>query len=363
MSSDRPCILVLKDGTVVEGLGFGAEGEAEGEVVFNTSMAGYQEYLTDPSYRYQILMPTYPLIGNYGIDESSFESGKIQAEGFVVGEQCVNPSHSDSVKTIDEFLCEHGIPGLYGVDTRYLAKKIRIHGVIEGLLKTPYRRDEIHDLKMRAQALDTISDKDLIDLVSTKKDVVHDCGGKKTVVLIDCGVKMSIVRGLNDRGVNVIQVPAKTSAKNILGHDPVGVVVSNGPGDPERLGYVVDTIRKVADNQIPLMGICLGNQLISIAFGGKTFKLKFGHRGANQPVKDLKTGRCYITSQNHGFAVDPESLDGSELDITHINVNDGTVEGVRHKSLPVFSIQYHPEAHPGPWDNYYLFDEFIKKLK
>jgi len=363
MSFQRNGVLVLRDGTVVEGVGFGAAGEARGEVVFNTSMEGYQEYLTDPSYRYQILMPTYPLIGNYGIDASSFESGRIQAEGFVVSEVCDYPSHAKSVKTLDEFLKEHKTPGLCGVDTRFLAKKIRVHGVIEGILKTPYDPKELPGLKERAAGLASISEKDLVELVSTKKEVYHDAGGKKTVVLIDCGVKQSIIRGFLARKVNVLQVPAKTKADKILDAKPAGVVCSNGPGDPERLGYVVKTIRKVIDGQAPFMGICLGNQMLSLAFGGKTFKLKFGHRGANQPVKDIASGRCYVTSQNHGFSVDPESLEGSELSVTHINLNDKTVEGVRHENLPVFSIQYHPEAHPGPWDNYYLFNEFIKHLK
>ena len=362
MSLDRG-VLVLKDGTCVEGVSFGGVGESCGEVVFNTSMVGYPEYLTDPSYRYQILMPTYPLIGNYGIDESSFESDKIQVEGFIVGEVCEKPSHAGSKKTLDEFLRGHNIPGLSEVDTRFLAKKIRIHGVMEGILKTPYEKKELPELKERACKLDTISKKDLVELVSTKSEVYHDAGGKKTVVLLDCGVKMSIVRGLLDRKINVVQVPAKTSAENILAHNPSGIVVSNGPGDPERLDYAVSTVKKLADSQLPLMGICLGNQLLSLAFGGKTFKLKFGHRGANQPVKDIASGKCFITSQNHGFAVDPNSLEGTELSVSHVNINDGTVEGVRHESLPIWSVQYHPEAHPGPWENYYLFDEFIKELK
>ncbi|MFH1787822.1 MAG: glutamine-hydrolyzing carbamoyl-phosphate synthase small subunit [Candidatus Altiarchaeota archaeon] len=362
MSRERLGVLVLKDGTFVEGRGFGAEGVTRGEVVFNTSMEGYQEYLTDPSYRYQILMPTYPLIGNYGIDETSFESARVQAEGFIVGELCEKPSHVKSVKTLNTFLEEYGVPGIQGVDTRFLAKKIRVHGVIEGILKTPFDKKELPGLKEQASRLESISDKDLVELVSTKDVVRHDAGGKKTVALIDCGVKQSIIRGLVDRKVNVVQVPANMSASKILDLNPDGVVVSNGPGDPERVGYVVKTIRRICDEQVPLMGICLGNQLLSLAFGGKTFKLKFGHRGANQPVKDLSSRRCYITSQNHGFAVDSESLEGTELSVTHVNVNDGTVEGVRHESLPVFSVQYHPEAHPGPWDNYYLFDEFIKKL-
>ena len=362
MSRERSGVLVLKDGTYFEGQGFGAKGCARGEVVFNTSMEGYQEYLTDPSYRYQILAPTYPLIGNYGVDEESFESKRVQAEGFVVSELCDYPSHAKSVKGLDEFLADYGVPGLSGVDTRFLTKKIRVYGVMEGILKNPFEKKELPELRRQAASLASISEQDLVERVSVREIVRHDVGGKKNVVLIDCGAKQSIIRALLERNVNVIQVPAKMSAERILDFNPDGVVVSNGPGDPERVSYVVKSIRRICDEQVPLMGICLGNQLLSLAFGGKTFKLKFGHRGANQPVKDLASGKCYITSQNHGFSVSPESLEGGELTVTHVNVNDGTVEGLAHESLPVFSVQYHPEAHPGPWDNYYLFERFIKTL-
>jgi len=356
--------LVLEDGTVVEGNCFGAEGESRGEVVFNTSMAGYQEYLTDPSYRYQILMPTYPLIGNYGITPERFESDKIQVEGFVVKELCEKPSHGRITKTLDEFLKEFDIPALRDVDTRFLTRKIRVRGVMRGLLKCPYEEREIDDLKEAAGKMKSISEVDLVDLVTVKKPIVHGSEkANKTVVLIDCGVKMSIVKGLMDHNIGVVRVPARTDYKKILDFEPDGVVISNGPGDPERMGYVVDSLRKILDEQIPTMGICLGNQLLGLAFGGKTYKLKFGHRGANQPVKDLETKKVYITSQNHGFAVDADSLDGSGAKVSHVNLNDNSVEGIRHTELPAMSVQYHPEAHPGPWDNAYLFDKFMEMMR
>jgi len=355
--------LILEDGTVVEGESFGALKDAEGEVVFNTSMAGYQECLTDPSYRYQILMPTYPLIGNYGVTPERFESDKIQVDGFIVRELCEKPSHGRIIKKLDAWLEEEGIPGLQGVDTRFLTRKIRTAGVMNGLLKLPYEAKELEDLKERARKLKSISEMDLIELVTVKKPVIHEPEQlKKTVVLIDCGTKMSIVKSLVDRGCKVIRVPAGTDAKEILGYEPDGMMVSNGPGDPERAGYIVKNIKRVIDSQLPTFGICFGNQLVGRALGGDTYKLKFGHRGGNQPVKELKTKRVHVTSQNHGFALDADSLP-SEVEVTHINLNDKSVEGISHKSLPVYTVQYHPEAHPGPWDSEYLFDEFIGMMQ
>ncbi len=357
--------LILKDGTVVEGEGFGALKDAEGELVFNTSMAGYQECLTDPSYRYQILMPTYPLIGNYGITPERFESDHIQVEGFVVRELCEKPSHGRMTKKLNEWLEEEGIPGLQGVDTRFLTRKIRTAGVMNGLLKLPYDPKGLGDLKERAGKLKSISELDLIELVTVKKPIIHEPEGKagKTVVLIDCGTKMSIVRSLVGRGCKVIRVPAGTEAKRILEYEPDGVMVSNGPGDPERAGYIIKNIKRVIDSQLPVFGICFGNQLVGRALGGGTYKLKFGHRGGNQPVKDLRTGRVYVTAQNHGFALGADSLPEDEVEVTHINLNDQSVEGIAHKSLPVYTVQYHPEAHAGPWDSDYLFDDFMKMME
>ena len=355
-------VLVMADGTVVEGMGFGAQAAAEGEVVFNTSMCGYQECLTDPSYKAQILMMTYPLIGNYGVNGKDFESERIQAEGFIIRELTEHPSHGKLTGTLSGFLKEYGIPGIQGIDTRYLTRKIRNYGVMNGILKYPYEKKELEDLKEKAAKLQSISEKDLVDLVSVKKPKKYDVKGEKTVVLLDCGVKQSIINLLLERKINVVQVPARTSAKEILDYEPSGIMLSNGPGDPEKVDYAIATIKKLMDEQIPMFGICLGNQLIGLACGGKTYKLKFGHRGSNHPVKDLKTGRSHITTQNHGFAVDAKMLP-EEFEVTHVSLNDGSVEGIRHKELPIAAVQYHPEAHAGPWYNYYLFDDFVGMLK
>jgi carbamoyl-phosphate synthase small subunit len=355
-------VLVLQDGTVIEGEGFGAEGESQGEVVFATAMAGYQESLTDPSYKYQILMPTYPLIGNYGVTPERFESEHIHVEGFVVRELCEKPNHGRITKTLDKWLKEEGIPGLQGVDTRFLTRKIRNFGVMNGVISSDYDPGELEALKEKAAKMKSISELDLIDLVTVKKPVIHKADkGVGKIVLLDCGAKMSIVKSLVERGIEVIQVPATASAKEILDFEPDGMMVSNGPGDPERAGKIIRNIKEVIDSQLPTFGICFGNQLVGRALGGDTYKLKFGHRGGNQPVKELKTKRVHVTSQNHGFALDADSLP-SDVEVTHINLNDKSVEGISHKSLPVYTVQYHPEAHPGPWDSEYLFDEFIKMM-
>ncbi|MFH1722896.1 MAG: glutamine-hydrolyzing carbamoyl-phosphate synthase small subunit [Candidatus Altiarchaeota archaeon] len=362
MKKDKAA-LVLADGTAVIGEGFGSDGKSKGELVFNTSMSGYQEALTDPSYKYQILMPTYPLIGNYGTIEGQMESDKVQVEGFVVRELTDQPSHGKLTKNLDEFLKDYDIPGLQGVDTRFLTRKIRNYGVMNAILQSPFDEKELEELKEEAASMKSISEVDLVDLVSVKKPIRYDVkGAKKNVVLIDCGEKQSIIKCINDRGVNVVRMPARATKDEILGYEPDGVLVSNGPGDPERVDYVIKTIKEVIEERVPMFGICFGNQLVSLACGAKTYKLKFGHRGANQPVKDLKTNKVYITSQNHGFAVDAETCAGTGLEVTHINLNDQSVEGVKHNDYPVRTVQYHPEAHPGPWDSYYLFDEFLASL-
>ncbi len=362
---NKRAILVLADGSVYEGYSFGAEADAFGEVVFNTSMVGYQEILTDPSYAGQIVVPTYPLTGNYGINEQDFESNKIQVRGFVVREECYQPNHYLSTKTLHEYLIESGIPGISGVDTRAITRRLRSSGVMMGIItsgKTP--KQALEQLK----ELPEYGEVDFAKQVTT--DAPYQWGpelnGKNpeslcTIVVLDCGLKYSILRKMRSLGCTMRVVPSNTPADEILNLEPDGILLSPGPGNPELLDYIVDTVKKLVGKK-PMMGICMGNQLIARAFGAKTFKLKFGHRGANHPVRDLADGRIHITAQNHGYATDPDSLKGG-LEVTHINLNDGTVEGLRHKELPIFSIQYHSEASPGPLDNTYLFEQFIEMVR
>jgi carbamoyl-phosphate synthase small subunit len=323
-------------------------------------MVGYQEMLTDPSYAGQIVLPTYPLIGNYGINELDIESAKIQVRGFAIREECYQPNHYLNVKTLHQYLTEYGIPGISGFDTRAVTRKLRSVGVMMGIItsdKTP--QQALEQLLKQPDYGST----DFVKQVTTEKPYQWPNGDKPQykVVVLDCGLKYNILRLLAQRGCAVSVVPCTTSAEEILELKPDGVLLSPGPGDPELLDYIVSTVKALAGKQ-PMMGICLGNQLIARAFGGKNFKLKFGHRGANHPVRELATGRIHITAQNHGYAVDPDSI-GKELEVTHINLNDGTVEGLRHKKLPIFAIQYHSEASPGPLDNTYLFDQFMEMIK
>lgn len=352
-------ILVLEDGTIIRGEGFGAESEVLGELVFNTSMTGYVEILTDPSYKGQIITMTYPLEGNYGVEKEWFESDGIKAEGFVVKDI--------TGKELDEFLKEYNIPGISGVDTRYITRKIRSKGVIRSLLKTstkPITKEEETELIKKVVDYPDISEIDLVPEVSTKETVIYNAEDEKTrCVLIDCGVKQSIVDCLVERGCSVVKVPYNSKEEEILKYDPDFVLVSNGPGDPENMTETVDTVKNLIGT-LPVTGICLGHQIITIALGGKTYKLKFGHRGGNQPVKDVESGKVYITSQNHGFATDDKIVPaGSEL--MHMNLNDDTVEGIRKLESSdlkntVWSVQYHPEAGPGPHDARFLFDEMVE---
>ena len=349
--------LVLEDGSVYKGYGIGADVEMAGEVVFNTAMTGYQETISDPSYNGQIITFTYPLIGNYGINRDDYETINPSIKGIVTREICRKPSNFRKEFTLDEVLKDLNIPGISGIDTRSLTKKIREHGTIKGII-TGIEKDaqEVAE-NLRKNNLPT----NQIEQVSTKKAFLSSGLGKR-VVLIDLGMKSGIMRELNLRGCDIIVMPHDASAKEILRQKPDGIMLSNGPGDPVDVPETISTIKDLI-GKVPIFGICMGHQLISLACGAKTYKLKFGHRGANQPVKNLITGKVDITAQNHGYAVDIDSLKDTDLELTHIAVNDGTCEGVRHKKYSVFSVQYHPEASPGPHDPNYLFDQFIENMK
>src|SRR5437867_2446158 len=358
-------ILALEDGRSFEGRAFGAIGETSGEVVFNTSMTGYQEILTDPSYAGQVVVMTCPHIGNYGTNSQDEESRKPFVEGFVAREFSAVHSNWRAQQSLEEYLRHHNIVAVSDIDTRAIVRHIRTRGALRGIISSadldPARLVE------RARAVRTMLGCDLASQVSCDQPYRwHGPGDAPAerpykVVAYDFGIKHNILNNLARLGCSVIVVPGGTSAEDALAHKPDGVFLSNGPGDPEPLEDAVRTIRSLL-GRVPVFGICLGHQLMGLAFGGKTFKLKFGHRGANQPVKNLLTGQVEITAQNHGFAVDPDSISLSEVELTHINLNDHTLEGMRHKSLPAFSVQYHPEASPGPHDSHYLFEEFKRLM-
>ncbi|MFH1450871.1 MAG: glutamine-hydrolyzing carbamoyl-phosphate synthase small subunit [archaeon] len=357
--------LVLEDGTVYEGYPFGSDKDVVAEVVFNTAMTGYQESLTDPSYHKQIINQTYPIIGNYGIDKESFEGSRVWAGGFIIYDLCKLPSHYKSEKTLDEFLKEHGVPGIYGIDTRALTVRIRENGAMVGKIVHD-RKQKVEDIleelkKFDYAGTDLVKDYTAIEY-KDKEQIVHGKGNKYKVVLIDCGVKLSIVREMEKRNMEIIRVPATTSADKILAMKPDAVHVSNGPGNPDMITYAIETVKKLV-GKVPLHGICVGNGVIAAALGGKNYKLKFGHRGGNHSVKELKTGRVFVTSQNHSFCIDADSIKGSGLVVTEVDCNDGTVEAVEHESLPIFSTQYHPEANPGPYDKLDKFDRLIKMVE
>lgn len=349
--------LILEDGSVYKGYGFGSDKEMTGEVVFNTAMTGYQETLSDPSYNGQIVTFTYPLIGNYGINRDDYETISPTIKGMIVREVNHKPSNFRSEFTLSEVLKDLDIPGIAGIDTRSLTRKIREFGTIKGVITSIDRDVQTVLSELKQNQLPT----NQIEQVSTTRAFVSSGRGYR-VVLLDCGAKSGILRELNARDCDIVVVPHNASAKEILRQKPDGIMLSNGPGDPTDVPETIETIRELI-SKVPIFGICMGHQLIALASGAKTYKLKFGHRGANQPVKNLKTGRVDITSQNHGYAVDIESLKDTDLELTHIAVNDGTCEGLRHKKYPVFSVQYHPEAAPGPHDPNYLFDEFIENMK
>ncbi len=367
-------LLVLEDGTVFRGAAFAGHGRALGEVVFNTSMSGYQEVLTDPSYKGQIVAMTYPLTGTYGINDEDMESAAIQVEGFIVKEYQDFPSNWRSTRSLADFLNEHGKIGIEGIDTRALTRHIRVVGAMRGILST--ETEDVKKLLEQLEAFPGLNDIDMVQHV-TCTEAYRWKGGpqpvnladpwdghdpRHRVVTLDCGVKYNILRKLEQAGCQVIVVPAATSPDRILQMRPDGIFLSNGPGDPAAVHYVIETVRELL-GQRPVFGICLGHQMMGLALRGRTFKLKFGHRGANQPVKDVTTGKVEITSQNHGYCVDLESMKGAPVRLTHFNLNDNTLEGMEHLELPAFSVQYHPEASPGPHDASYLFERFIRLIE
>jgi carbamoyl-phosphate synthase small subunit len=368
--------LALADGRIFEGESFGASGQTEGEAVFNTSMMGYQEILTDPSYKGQMVVMTYPLIGNYGINPEDFESEKPHLSAFIIKELSSIPSSWRSTETLDEFLKKHNIMGIQGIDTRALTRHIREAGAQQAVLSTESISDDA--LVQLAKKSPSIVGRDLVKEVTCAEPYVWDegewdvaSGYSKTscenqskplnIIAYDLGIKRNILRKFFQLGCNVKVVPASTSAETVLSENPDGVFISNGPGDPEGVPYVIETVRNLI-GKTPIFGICLGHQIINLALGGETFKLRFGHHGGNQPVIDLKSKKVEITSQNHCFAVASPPTN-EDVEVTTINLNDQTVEGIKHKKLPVFSVQYHPEASPGPHDSSHLFEEFIQFLK
>jgi carbamoyl-phosphate synthase small subunit len=376
MSTTRPpALLALEDGSVYRGESFGAAGERGGEVVFNTSMSGYQEILTDPSYKGQIVTMTAPMIGNYGICAADGEAEKAWLEAFVVREASLVPSNFRSEESLQDYLKRSGVVGIEGVDTRALTKRIREKGALRGVVSSVELDADV--LVDKARALPEMTGQDLVQAVTRRRESIWEEGATREMFLpepegvsgptydltvVDYGAKWNILRNLHSMGFRVRVVPADSPLDTVIGDSTQAVFLSNGPGDPAVLGYAHELARGILDRQMPVFGICLGHQILGAALGGKTFKLPFGHHGGNQPVMDMTTGKVEITAQNHGFAVDTDLFEGSDVEWTHRNLNDGTVEGLRHKELPCFSVQYHPEAAPGPHDSLYLFKRFREML-
>ncbi len=366
--------MVLEDGFFLKGYSFGAEGETFGEVVFNTSLTGYQEVLTDPSYKGQIVTMTYPLIGNYGVNKEDVESRKVWVEGFVIREKSRLSSNWRAEKDLEDYLKEFNVIGIEGVDTRALTRHIRLQGAMKGIISTV--DGDVKRLVRKVKDSPGLIGRDLVKEVTYEKPfqweeplkdekgnpIIFREGKEYRVVVLDCGVKFNILRILRSYGCQIWVVPSFFKAEEILSYNPDGILLSNGPGDPAAVPYIVEEVRKLIGER-PIFGICFGHQLLGQALGGKTFKLKFGHHGGNHPVMELSTRKVEITTQNHGFCVDIESLPSGEVELTHINLNDRTLEGMRHLKFPLFSLQYHPEAGPGPHDSRYLFREFIRMME
>ena len=361
MNLTKTAILMLEDGRTFRGRSFGAEGETSGEMVFNTSMTGYQEILTDPSYAGQIVCMTYPLIGNYGVNNEDTESRRPWVEGFVVREASRISSNWRSEETLDSYLKRHQIVGIERIDTRALVRHIRDKGAMRAIIST-VDLDEASLLEKVNRAPE-MTNRELASSVTVENNYEYPAENEEFhVVAYDFGVKTNSLREFSKDGCRLTVVPAETPAQEILALKPDGIFLSNGPGDPASMKKVVDEIKKLTESNVPMFGICLGHQILGQVFGGKTYKLKFGHRGGNQPIKNLETGKIEITAHNHGFAVDAESLP-ADVEVTHINLNDETVAGLKHKELPVFSVQYHPESAPGPHDSEYLFKQFVELMQ
>lgn len=365
-------VLVLEDGSVYHGQGFGAETEVSGEVVFNTSMVGYPELLTDPSYQEQIVAMAYPILGSYGVPSLTirdnwgvplhFESDSMKVKGFVV-HSLSEPSHWSNHEPLDEWLKEQKVPGILGIDTRALTQKLRTKGTMLGMLKVGDAPLNKRSLTKRIAELQDPNKMNLVERVSVKEPIFYQGRRQSTIVIIDCGVKFGIVRSLLTRGSTVVRVPHNFPVDKILELNPSGIVISNGPGDPQVNKATVALTKDLMETGLPLMGICLGAQIIGLAAGAETYKLKFGHRAVNHPCMDLKTNRCFITTQNHGYSIDQESLKETDFQASFININDKTVEGIKHKNKPFLGIQWHPESSPGPYDTGFLFDRFLDVAK
>ena len=371
--NEKHAVLALEDGTILYGRGFGAEAQVTGEVVFNTSMFGYPELLTDPSYYDQIVVMTYPIIGSYGVPKHSiqdkhglplnFESASVKVKGYAV-HTLSHPSHWASEVPLDEWLEKEGVPGIQGLDTRAVTQKLRINGTMLGFLKVSSSEPDMDQVKHEIARLEDPNRLDLVGLVTAPEPIFYDNGaGSPVIVLVDCGTKYGILRSLLEMGATVIRVPYNYPADKILDYRPAGIVISNGPGDPSKCRDTIKSTKALVETSLPMMGICLGTQILALAAGAETYKLKFGHRAVNHPCVDLKTGRCYITTQNHGYAIKPESLDGTGFEPSHLNANDKTIEGIRHRTRRVFGVQWHPESSPGPYDTRFLFDEFMQDVR
>jgi carbamoyl-phosphate synthase small subunit len=358
----KDAILYLEDGSSFYGRSLGTTGETAGEAVFNTSMTGYQEILTDPSYSGQIVVMTYPLIGNYGVNEEDKESDGVHVKGFVVKEFARRHSNFRATESLTEYLDKHKIIAIEGVDTRALTRHLRLAGAMKAMIST--EDFDLASLKAKLAAVPSMEGANFVNDVTTSKKYVWKAESKKLykVAAIDCGIKFNIIRILNSLGCEVHVFPATATYEEVMAIEPDGIFLSNGPGDPAVVTNVIDLTRRMLGEK-PIFGICLGNQIVGLALGAKTYKLKFGHHGANHPVKDFENKRIGITSQNHGFCVDAKTLNSAEVEVIHKNLNDQTVEGLRHKKYPLFSIQYHPEAAPGPHDAMYLFKDFIEMIE